>query len=198
MKRTMLSLVAASALAAAIVPSAADAAPWMSINQRQANLEQRIDQGVRNGSITRSEAISLRSQFRQLVVLENNYRRTRPGLTYSERVDLDRRFDVLSARIQVARNDRDPGPGGGWVSIDQRQANLDRRIDRGIRDGSLNRAEAIRLRAEFRDLARLEARYRTGGLTVAERSDLDRRFDRLSAEIRGERNDRDYGYGYRP
>lgn len=196
MKRTMLSLVAASALAAAIVPAAADAAPWMSINQRQANLDRRIDAGVRDGSLTRGEAVSLRSQFRQLVVLEDSYRRSRPGLTLTERADLDRRFDTLSARIQVARNDRDPAPGG-WMSINQRQANLDRRIDQGIRNGTLSRTEAYRLRAEFRDIARLETRYRAGGLTMAERNDLDRRFNRLSAEIRDQRNDRDYGYGYR-
>lgn len=85
-----------------------------------------------------------------------------------------------------------------WQNINQRQANLDRRIDRGVRNGSLTRAEAVRLRAEFRQLAYLEARYRrTGGLSRWERQDLDRRFDRLSARIRFERNDRqDYRRGY--
>ena len=87
-----------------------------------------------------------------------------------------------------------------WQNINQRQAQLDRRIDQGVRNGSLTRGEAVRLRAEFRDIARLEARYRsTGGLQAWERQDLDRRFDRLSARIRYERHDRDdrrYGYGY--
>ena len=84
----------------------------------------------------------------------------------------------------------------GWRSIDQRQAQLDHRIDQGLRNGSLTRREAWRLRAEFRDIARLEARYRMNGLSGWERADLDRRFDQLSAQIRYERRDNQYGYGY--
>jgi hypothetical protein len=85
-----------------------------------------------------------------------------------------------------------------WVSINQRQAQLDRRIDQGIRRGDLTWREARRLKREMRVLARLEARYRYGGLSWQERADLDRRFDRLSAQIRFERHDRQqYGYGYR-
>jgi hypothetical protein len=80
---------------------------------------------------------------------------------------------------------------GSWQSINARQANLDRRIDQGVRNGALSRREATRLRSEFNSLLRLEANYRRGGLTAWERTDLDRRFDRLSAQIRYERHDRD-------
>ncbi|PIB93831.1 hypothetical protein [Caulobacter sp. FWC2] len=81
-------------------------------------------------------------------------------------------------------------------SVNDRQAMLDRRIDIGVRNGSLSRGEAYRLRAELRDTERLERQYRRGGLSGWERADLDRRFDRISAQIRYERHDRDYGYGY--
>jgi Ni/Co efflux regulator RcnB len=81
-------------------------------------------------------------------------------------------------------------------SINDRQAQLDRRIDMGVRNGSLTRAEAGRLRGELRQTARLENQYRRGGLSGWERADLDRRFDRISAQVRYERHDRDYGYGY--
>lgn len=87
-------------------------------------------------------------------------------------------------------------PGNDWQSINQRQQQLDRRIDRGVQRGDLTRTEARRLRGEFHQLARLEHRYRVNGLTRWERADLDRRFDRLAAQIRFERRDRDYGYGY--
>jgi len=80
---------------------------------------------------------------------------------------------------------------GNWQSINQRQAQLDRRIDQGVRSGSLSRREASRLRGEFNSLSRLEASYRRGGLSGWERADLDRRFDRLEAQIRYERHDRD-------
>ena len=95
--------------------------------------------------------------------------------------------DAPRSDYRVARND--------WVSINQRQAQLDQRIDRGVRNGSLNRREAYRLRGEFNQIARLEARYRVNGLSNWERADLDHRFDRLSAQIRAERNDQ-YGSGY--
>ena len=84
-----------------------------------------------------------------------------------------------------------PAQAQGWQNINARQARLDARIDQGIRSGSLNRREAVRLRTQFRDLARLESRYRaTNGLSLGERRDLDRRFDALSARIRVQKNDR--------
>lgn len=86
-----------------------------------------------------------------------------------------------------------------WVSINQRQRQLDRRIDQGVRNGQLTRREARGLRYEFNQLARLEAHYRRNGLSRWERQDLDRRFDILEARIRYERRDRDdrRGRGYR-
>lgn len=80
---------------------------------------------------------------------------------------------------------------GYWQPINVRQTNLDRRIDQGLRNGQLSRREAVSLRGQFNSLLRLEANYRRGGLTAWERADLDRRFDRLSAQIRIERRDRD-------
>lgn len=83
-----------------------------------------------------------------------------------------------------------------WQSINQRQANIDRRIDQGVRNGALNRAEASRLRIQFRDLNRLEAQYRRsgGGLSLAERRDLDRRFDRLSQRVYTQKHYRQNGW----
>ena len=49
----------------------------------------------------------------------------------------------------------------------------------------------MRLRGEFRDIAALEARYSSGGLSQWEREDLDRRFDDLARQIRWDRNDWD-------
>lgn len=166
---------------------------WQSIDQRQDNLDRRIDQGVRSGTLTRREAAILRTEFRDLARLEAQYRRTGGGLSLAERRDLDRRFDVLSARIRFERHDAQ-NRGGAWQSINQRQANLDARIDRGVRNGALTRGEAYRLRAEFRDIAQLEARYRRtgGGLSLGERRELDRRFDALSARIRYEVADNNY------
>jgi hypothetical protein len=185
MKKLLAMAVAASALAFA---APASAQGWQSINQRQAQLDQRIDVGVRNGSLTRNEAVRLRAEFNDLARLEARYR-AGDGLSYGERQDLDRRFDSLSQRIRYERNDRQDRGDGNWMPINQRQRNLDARIDAGIRDGSLSRREADRLRAEFRTIAAVERDYRRNGLSQRERADLDRRFDRLSATIEAERRD---------
>ncbi|OYY66056.1 hypothetical protein [Sphingomonas sp. 28-62-11] len=99
-------IAAVLSVAAIALPAAAHAQTSQSINQRQANLSARIDQGVRSGALNRNEAYRLRTQFRALTRLEANYRRSRPGLTLAERRDLDQRLDVLSRRIQVQKRDR--------------------------------------------------------------------------------------------
>lgn len=193
MKKLLALAVAASTLALA-APASAQA--WQSINQRQANLDQRIDVGVRNGDLTRGEATRLRAEFNDIARLETRYRSTY-GLSASERADLDRRFDALSSRIRFERNDRQDrnDRNDRWTPINQRQRQLDQRIDVGVRDGSLSRIEASSLRSQFRDIASLEARYRRDGLNGRERADLDQRFDRLSYRIQAERNDRNNRWG---
>ena len=104
MKRILLTLAALAAVSAA--PLAAQAAPWQSVNQRQSNLEQRINQGIRTGQISRPEAARLRGEFKSISRLETSYRRSN-GLSMRERADLDARFDRLSRQIVAERNDRD-------------------------------------------------------------------------------------------
>lgn len=205
MKRTLLSLLAASSLAVAL-PAVANAQTWMSINQRQANLYERIDTGVRQGDLTRVEADRLRTDFNALAHLEADYRASAPGLTASETQDLDRRFDALSQRIRFERTDndrrgdnRDGDHRGGdraWNNIQERRAQLDMRIDRALADRRLSWREARDLKRQTAALVRLEAQYRASrpGLTGMERADLDRRADTISTRIRDQA--RSYGAGY--
>ena len=182
MKKLLIIGAAVAALTA--TAPAASAQSWMSINQRQAQLDQRIDVGVRNGSLTRSEALRLRGEFNDLARLEARYRVN--GLSAYERRDLDMRFDRLSAQINYQRHDND---NRGWTNINARQRELEARINQGVREGSLTLREASGLRAEFNSIARLEARYRVGGLSVRERFDLQQRFNVLDNRITAERND---------
>jgi len=89
------------------------------------------------------------------------------------------------------RHDRYEQNRGGWQSISNRKYQLDRRIDVGLRNGSLSRREGRRLENELNRLVRLERSYLRGGLTRWERNDLDRRYDRLAVQVRIERRDRD-------
>ncbi|MFS2112098.1 hypothetical protein ACCC88_20565 [Sphingomonas sp. Sphisp140] len=124
MKKFTLMLAGLGIAVSAVPMTAAMAAPhpaptfqaWQSINARQANLDRRIDQGVRSGALTRGEAARLRADLNGLARLEAQYRRSRPGLTLAERRDLDRRFDALSARVRIEKHDRNDRPGrpGRW------------------------------------------------------------------------------------
>jgi hypothetical protein len=86
------------------------------------------------------------------------------------------------------------GQQGG---VNQRQAEFDNRIDWGVRTGALTRGEAATLRAQFNDIARLEARYRVGGLSAWERRDLDVRLDRLDVQIRQQLHDGQIRHAHR-
>lgn len=103
--KTILAVAAAAMTATLAFAAPASAQPWQNINQRQAQLDHRIDMGVRTGRLTRNEARSLRAEFNQIARLEHVYRRSN-GLSMAERRDLDRRFDRLSFQLQAELNDR--------------------------------------------------------------------------------------------
>lgn len=105
MKKIAL-MIAGLGIAAAALPTAASAAPWQSVNHRQATIERRIDQGLRSGQLNRREAVRLRTEYRQIAQLENRYRRSGGGLSVRERRDLDHRLDLLTARTRYEKHDR--------------------------------------------------------------------------------------------
>jgi hypothetical protein len=102
--RHLALVLAGMGVATAAVPASAQA--WQSINQRQRTIDARIDQGIRTGALTRAEAGRLRIEFRDLVKLENRYRRSGNGLSVAERRDLNARYDRLSTRVRIQKNDR--------------------------------------------------------------------------------------------
>lgn len=99
-------LLACAAAGMTIVAAAPAAAQWQSINQRQRMLYNRIDQGIRSGSLTRAEASRLRTRFANLNRLEYRYRRSGGQFTRWERSDLNRRFDSLSRAVRDQKHDR--------------------------------------------------------------------------------------------
>ncbi len=163
------------------------------INERQRTLDDRIDAGMRNGSLTRTEAAQLRQEFDRIARQEARYRKSGRELTRSERAELDRRFDALSNRIRVDRHDDDRR----WTNLDQRQTQFNERLTGAINDGRISRRESASLRTEFDSIARLERRYRRSrpGITAVERADLNNRFDRMEANYRVSLNDNRHGNG---
>ena len=102
MKKTIVA-IAATAAALVSIGGTAQAAPVQSINQREAVLAQRIDQGVRTGALTRGEAMQLRNRLQTVQRLERNYRRG--GLSFAERQDLERRLSSIEQGIRFQKHD---------------------------------------------------------------------------------------------
>jgi hypothetical protein len=104
MKKAILSL-AATAAALVSVSTAVGAAPYQPLHQRTAMLEQKINQGLRSGALTRAEGDSLRVGLARIALIEAQYRRG--GINRVEQQDLDRRFDNLARHVRVEKHDRD-------------------------------------------------------------------------------------------
>ena len=81
----------------------------------------------------------------------------------------------------------------GRRPLAERRADLEARIDAGVRDGSISYAEANRLRGDYDGLVQLEARYAADGrLSAQERADLQDRYQRLSQRVEDRRDDDGY------
>jgi len=95
---------------------------------------------------------------------------------------------------QANRWDRDAFWQGSAADPLARIRFLQRRIDRGVSDGSLSRKEA---RASQRELNQIRHDANRMGRRINDReaAQLNARLDNLAQKIRWRRNDADYGYG---
>jgi len=123
MKRVLLSMATVAALATAMPAAAQGFGGGFAVQGGGARfnddrIEMRINQGIRDGSLTRNEARNLRAQLRDVRGLERAYMRD-GRITAFEARDLDRRYAALNMRLRWERNDgqhrnaRAPGYGYG-------------------------------------------------------------------------------------
>ena len=163
------------------------------VNQRQHNQQQRIQQGVKSGELTRGETRRLETEQRHIRHEEARYK-SDGQLTRAERADLQHDLNRSSRHIYNQKHDgearppaavRDPG-------VNQRQHNQHDRIAQGVRSGELTKGEAKGLRAEQRSIRQEERLYKSDGmLTKAERTDLHQDLNAASRNIYNEKHDAD-------
>jgi hypothetical protein len=109
------------------------------IEVRADQLQMRLQAGVRSGAITRSEAMPLRAQLRELIRLETLY--ARDGISGRERADLQQRIRSIRQGIRIAegsaygRDDDRYGRGDDRYGRD----GMDDRYGRGDVDGRYDR-----------------------------------------------------------
>jgi hypothetical protein len=194
MNRTLLmtAIVAGAALGASF-GACAQATAAGSV-QRDANQEQRIENGLRNGSITTREDALLQRDEAHVDKLQS--RAMRDGsLSAADKARLDAAQDKASRDIAVATHN---GVNGNPLSASsqraqaqaQRDVNQQRRIASGLRDGSLTKHETARLENGQARVDRAEYRAgRDGRIGAGEQTRVARAQDRQSARIRHQRHD---------
>lgn len=186
-----LIVLAGAAAAAALGAGAASAAPWLPMIERQPLLNERIDAGLAAGDVSAPEAQDLRAEMSRLVALEGRYRYG--GLSAREKLDLDRQYGALDDELRLAQA---TAPSDSLATLEDREAVLQARIDRGVAAGELTGDEAAVLRDDIDAIARAETNYRVDGLSDEEFADLNRRYDALADRIDLARTDAARQYGW--
>jgi len=142
---------------------------WQPLSTRSNAFEQRVTAELRARNLTQAEATRLRSDWRTLAQVEASYQRG--GLNAREEADLWARYNALEARLGVSVESGygDDRNTGRWNQMATRLAAAEQ-------NGRINRSEAVQVRAQLSDLARLDAAYSAGGYTSDERTYLTQRY----------------------
>jgi hypothetical protein len=187
MKRTYigilatLALAATAALAQTTTPSTTSGAPvtGSSIEQRKDNQQQRIGNGVENGSLTAKEAGKIESQEKGLNTEERGMRQEDGGkLTSADKA-------TLSKEIYNQKHDAQVQPKA-TNEVNARDREQQQRIGQGIKSGSLTPGEASKLENKEANLNKEEHNDRAangGKLTPAEKGKINRQQNKVSKQI---------------
>jgi hypothetical protein len=192
MKRTTISILAVFSFAAAAALAQTTTAPSQTpvsgktIQQRKANQQKRVGEGLENGSLTAGEATKIEKKEKRLNAEERDMREDNGGkLTAADKAKLTRQQNQLSRDIYRQKHDAQVQPKTG-NEVNQRDRNQQKRIGEGLENGSLTAGEAAKLEhkesklnAEQRDM-----REDNGGrLTASEKAKVNRQQNRLSKQI---------------
>jgi len=161
--------------------------------QRDANQQQRIEQGLQSGSLSTREAARLENEESR--VQRDQARAMRDGkLSPAEKARLSREQDRVSRDIYREKHDAQTGNPNSASSQRmqadvQRNVNQEKRIEQGVKSGSLTTREAGSLeRGQARD-THLEARAGADGkVTGKEQKRVQKHEDRQSARIHREKH----------
>lgn len=153
------------------------------LDSRQANLEKRINDGLKSRRINIATARDLLGDLDRVAESEASFRISDEGINYMEALTLSLDLDRVQTKIERALVGAANSPAGG-PSIDARKSHLSRRLRTGIESGRISAREAATLDAELKRIDRLQSSYMAKGkLTPADISSLSAELDRLSARI---------------
>jgi Ni,Fe-hydrogenase I large subunit len=177
-----LILIAAAAALCAPMAVAQDASttttttttakPRYTINQRKQNQQQRIGEGVENGSLTAGEAAKIEHKEAKLNA-EEKAMKSDGTLSAQERAKLQHQQNNLSQQIYNQKHDAQVQNTNPKSEVGQRDRAQQQRIGQGIENGSLTPREAGRLEGQEARLNREQHNMRAangGTLAPAEKA----------------------------
>lgn len=161
--------------------------------QRDVNQQNRIEQGLKNGSLTTREAGRLERE--EARIDRQQARDLKDGtLTPKERARLRREQNQASRDINRLENNGARGDPNSEASKRmqadvQRNANQEQRIENGVRSGQLNNEQAGKLEAGQARIDRAEARAAKNGYVGAgEQRHIQERENHQSKRIHALKN----------
>ena len=162
--------------------------------QRDVNQQERIEQGLKSGALSTSEAARLERE--QSAISRQQARALADGkLTPAEQARLRASQNKASRDIRAAKTNEatgDPLSGSSQrMQADvQRNINQSKRIEAGVQNGSLTNHEVAKLERGQARVEGKEARAgRDGHVSAAEQARVQRTENRQSRRIRHEKHD---------
>jgi hypothetical protein len=164
----------------------------MGVNARQERQQQRIGEGVENGSLTAGEAAKLEKKETQLNKEEARFRKGDNGkLTPAEKAKLEKQENKLSKDIYHQEHDAQVQNTNPKSEIEKRDREQQKRIGEGIENGSLTAKEAGKLETKEAKLQKQEHRMRADGdMTQQEKAKVNREQNQLSRDIYKQKHDK--------
>lgn len=156
--------------------------------QRDVNQQQRIENGLKDGSLTTREAASLEKREGRISQMEANAMRD-GTVTKREQARINRNQNAASQAIYNQRHDAQSGNPDSAASQRmqadvQRDVNQETRIQKGLENGSLTGKEAASLERGQARVERLQAKAGSdGAITPREQRRIQRVEARQSQRI---------------
>lgn len=168
--------------------AAAWAGPPDQIRGRIDNLQQRIDEGVKSGTLTGQETKRVQNQLNS--IRKGFDSAVQNGLSDREAKHFNQRLDTLSKDIYKDKHDREDTRSAG--QIDHRISELQKRIDAGSRSGSLTPVETKNLQSRLDGIrSHHERTQKDGRLSEQEIRAIQTRLDALAKSVAREKSDRE-------
>lgn len=165
----------------------------MGVNARQARQQQRIGEGVENGSLTAGEAAKLEKKETQLNKEEARFRKSGGQLTPAEKAKLEKQENKLSKDVYQQKHDAQVQNTDPNSKIGKRDREQQKRIGEGIENGSLTAKEAGKIETKEAKLNKQENRFRSDGtVTQKEKAKVNREQNQLSRDIYKQKHDRQH------